>query len=406
MKVFAALGPGDIVAAYREQIGGRPILSETSITYSGQLFEFCRVRGIEVLALSHNRRVDSLRDGLLQLENRPRRFEGRGGAYHHLSNVAYAFYLVERAWRFGADVALINHGSCHHFALAAFRAARIPVAVNFHGTLWPNGFRPVQGVGRLVLWLDKWFLRHIAAAAAGVSPECEIQVRQLAGQRLPFFEYRAQFRKDGFPSPDADKSRIPFRVVFVGRAERNKGVLDIPEIAEQVRAKSKVRVLFEVCGDGSALSELTQVVKSKRIDDIIRIHGRLTRPELLAVYGGAHAVIVPTRSDFCEGLPKTCAEAVLCGRPIITSRLSNAIPVLGPAIAEAQPDDIDSYVNAILTLAEDPATYERLRNACAELSLQFLDRSRSYPAAMDRLLVELFPGWKPLDSYERLFDQI
>jgi glycosyltransferase involved in cell wall biosynthesis len=388
MKLFAALGPGDIVAAHRAQICGKAITSETSIIYSGQLFEYCREQGIETLALSYNNNIDCLHDGLLHLENQPRRFEKSGGIRFHLSRIAYALYLAVRARRFGADLAIIDSGSTHCFALAVFRLLGIPVAIDFHVTLWPNGFEPKRPLAQLIRVLNAWFFRRVAVGAVGVSPEC------------------GQFRSEGFKSGLREHDRNLFRVIFVGRAERNKGVFDVAAMAQRLRSQSGIKIVFEVCGDGDALPQLRQTVEEKRLEDLVRIHGQLARPELLQVYARAHAVIVPTRSDFSEGLPKVCAEAVLSGLPIITSRLSNVIPLLEPALLEAVPDDVDSYVKAITKLANDSALYERLNAACRELARQFLDRSQSYPAAIDRLIACLFPGWKLLDSYEPLFDRI
>jgi glycosyltransferase involved in cell wall biosynthesis len=282
----------------------------------------------------------------------------------------------------------------------------IPVAVNFHNVLWPNGFEPTEGVARLIRSLDAWFFRRIVAATTGVSPECGNQVRQLAKRAIPFFEYRSQYQRADFQFSREKHDRDPFRVAYVGRAERSKGVLDIPAMAERLRELSRFPILFEVCGDGGALAELRRIVAEKALADMVLVHGRLPGPELFQLYARAHAVIVPTRADFCEGLPAVCAEAVLSGVPVITSRLSNAIPVIGPALAEAEPENIESYVGAMLKLVEDHATYDRLRDACPKLALQFLDRSQSYPAAVDRLLAHLFPGWKPLESYEPLFAQL
>ena len=76
-------------------------------------------------------------------------------------------------------------------------------------------------------------------------------------------------------------------------------------------------------------------------------------------------------------MPAVCAEAVQAGLPIITSRLSNAIPVLGEAIIEAQPESIESYASAILTLAGDRRIYGKLQNACPDCARQFFDRSRA-----------------------------
>lgn len=268
MKLFAALGPGDIVGA--QQNKKSIVSSEPSILYSGQFVEYCRSREIRLLAISQNSRRDSLIDGLLQIENRPRIFENRGGVRHHISLVAYALYLAFRARKFGADMAIINHGTAYYFALFAFWALRIPVAINFHGTLWPNGFRPRRRLDRLIMALNAIYFRFVPIAASGVCPECGIQVRELAGPNFPFFDYRAQFRKEGFRSSLRDHNARPFRVAFVGRAEEYKGVLDIALIAEQVRKRCQMEIIFDVVGDGGALGKLRQLVQSKALEDVVR----------------------------------------------------------------------------------------------------------------------------------------
>jgi glycogen synthase len=59
---------------------------------------------------------------------------------------------------------------------------------------------------------------------------------------------------------------------------------------------------------------------SAPLSHVISVHGRLDRSELLPVYGACRALIVPTRGNFSERLPLVCADAVICGRPIVTSR--------------------------------------------------------------------------------------
>ena len=115
----------------------------------------------------------------------------------------------------------------------------------------------------------------------------------------------------------------------------------------------------------------------------IRTHGKLARPALLEFYGSCHIVIVPTRSDFCEGMPSVCAEAILCHRPVITSRLSNALDVLPGALVIASPDNPQNYAHEIDRLLEDPAKYERLSGACAALQEQFYDPRKGLAAALE-----------------------
>jgi len=140
------------------------------------------------------------------------------------------------------------------------------------------------------------------------------------------------------------------------------------------------------------------------LEDRVHIRGRLERAELLDVYRRSHAIIVPTRSDFCEGMPLVCAEAALSGRPVITSRLSNALPVVGPMIVEAEPEAIADYVAAITRLATDPALWGRLHDATQACRAQFLDRSKSYAAAIDAVLTHLSGEPPVARDYAALID--
>jgi glycogen synthase len=401
LKLFAALGPGDIVGARRSRLAGNPI-KETSIAFSEQLFSYCRFRDLKTLAISSNSRVDKLEDGSITIENRPKLLAG-GGIRFHLSQILYAFYLAARARRFGADVAIIDSGTTHYFALTLFRMLGIAVIVNLHNVLWPRGFPPRRVVPRAIRSLNAWFLRYIAAGAIGVSPECKRQVWAESRNRIRFCEYRCQFEPNGFELSISYQDG-PFRIVFVGRTEINKGILDILQIAITLRALSPVPVIFDVCGDGSALADLREQIIQNGLTDIVIAHGRVERAKLLKIYANSHAAIVPTRSNFTEGMPQVCAEAVLSNLPVITSQVANAFDVIGPATISAETDNIQSYVAAILALIETPDLYKDLRSKCSKLSVQFLDRSKSFPAAVDDMLSFTFKK-TPLGDYDELFER-
>jgi glycogen(starch) synthase len=405
MKLFAALGGGDIVGAQRlQQAQESSKITETSITFSGQLYEFCRVRGIQALFTSHHTVIDALEAPPVILRNVPRRWETAHGWRFHASRIVYAIRLARMARSFGADLALIDSGTAHYFALIIFRLVGIPVAVNFHNVRWPQGFKRRGLLPRVINGLDSWFFRRIASGATGCSPECGAQARSDGADHLPYFGWCPQFRSEGFVRENLRSVRNPFRVLFAGRIERNKGVFDLIKISTVVKQTCSVPVIFEICGAGSELAQLRKTVEASPQADQFIVRGRLERADLLEAYGRVHAVIVPTRGDFAEGMPLVCAEAVLTGLPIVTSRLSNALPVMGEAIAEAEPEDIASYAKAICRLAEDDQYYRRLCAACLDASYQFLDREKSYPAAVDRLFASVYPEWKLLDRYGNLFD--
>jgi glycosyltransferase involved in cell wall biosynthesis len=388
MRIFAALGGGDIVAAQRKELSGDSTIGETSLTFSGQLYSYCAEQGFHALFTSYCRRADSLDTPLIRLVNVPRA-ESEGGLRFHAGRVAYGLKLARMARAFGADLALVDSGTTHHFAVAAFRLLGIPVVVNFHNVRWPQGFEPRGAIARTVRACDSWAFRHVILAALGCSPECGVQARADGASALPYFGWCAQYVPEGFEDSPPAASRNPFRLLFAGRIEDNKGVFDLLRISAALKERCSIPVLIEVCGDGSALGPLRAAVAAGGQGDRITVRGRLERAELLAAYRRAHALIVPTRSTFCEGMPLVCAEAVLCGRPVVTSRVSNALPVLGDAIAVAQPDDVASYAEAVRRIVEEPALYERLRAACPAAAAQFLDRRRSYAAAVAQLVATI-----------------
>jgi len=259
-------------------------------------------------------------------------------------------------------------------------------------------------VPKILRALNSFFFRHFASAAIGCSPECEAQARTDGADNLPFFQWRGQYVLAGFDPTQPARERVPFRIVFAGRVERNKGVFDILAMSELLAAHCATPVIFEVCGEGGALTELRRVVAIAELSDHVIVRGRLNRAELLEAYARAHLVIVPTRGDFCEGMPLVCSEAVLAGRPILTSRVSNALPLMSAAIAEAQPEDVESYVDQIIKLIEQPGYYDQRAAACYDASRQFVDRSKSYSATIDRVVTHLFPDRQPMRNYDALFE--
>jgi glycosyltransferase involved in cell wall biosynthesis len=185
------------------------------------------------------------------------------------------------------------------------------------------------------------------------------------------------------PSPPA--ARTPFRIVFAGRLERNKGVLDIIEMARLLEQAVPGMVRFDICGDGPLRWDLDKAIESHALGGVIKTHGGLNRKEMLNIYAACHVVIVPTRSEFNEGFAKVCAEAILCGRPAITSPVVPAAETLASAMVIAETDNPTSYAEAIRKLWEDGASYQRLRANCTALQGQFYDMQLGLYGALEAI---------------------
>jgi glycogen(starch) synthase len=364
-------GPGDVVESFEAWQKGSDVNSQTSRTFSGHFFDFCKVKGLRARVYSHYERRRTLVNTGFWVETRPSSYSG-GGWRLRMNRIFRGLFILFAAYRYRPDDLHVTSGVTYWVLLAPLRILSIRIVTHMHNALWAQGSPPTRLSARLNLRLDAWFFRHVAHAALCVSPTVERQIRELSGpDGCQLHQFRAQFNPGDFvefPEPPAHEAR-PFRIVFAGRIEAAKGVFDLLTMAEILRYES---VVFDICGAGESLTELQKQVSNRALNNIVRVHGRLNRSDLLKVYGKCHAVIVPTRSEFCEGLPLVCIETVLIGRPLITSRLSNAIDVLEGAILEAEPNQPDSYVASIRQLMNEPDTYRALVGACESLAPQFL----------------------------------
>jgi len=342
---------------------------------------------LEAYAVSSHPARGLIGEGPFLVENRPKPLADPGGALrYHVNQLWYGLSLVRSAIRYGAQVAVFDSGTTHWFALAPLALAGVQVVPCLHNTLWPNGSVPAGLVKRAIRTLDGWFWKA-AAATLCVSPECQRQVEAVSPtRRSPIFQFRGQYKPETFAAvnPPPSHDQAPFRVLYVGRVVRDKGVFDLLEIAQRLRSDAPNRFAFEVCGAGPDLDGLRAAANKRGLHELIQVFGWVSREDLLAAYGRCHVVIVPTRSPFCEGLPATAAEAILAGRPVVTSRLSNVVDVFEGAVVEARPDDPDSYVDGLLRLLNDREYYLGCCGSATAHRGQFYDRDQSWGAAMER----------------------
>lgn len=391
---YAASGPGDLVESNRRWKAKEHNPTEISITFSSQIQDYCRDVGAKAYFTSTHARVETVRDGDFTIEHRPKR-AARGLGYH-LEELRYGRSLLKTAREFKADVAIVDSGCTHNFVLGSFKRYGIKVVPVLHNTLWPANFPPTKLIPRLVLWLDKRFWQRGPHAVVAVSPECERQVDQLRRVRTyPVLQIRAQFLREYFDQIAAppDHSARPFTVLFIGRVHRIKGVFDLLDMARALEDAHPGLVHWEICGRGLDFDEFRERHRQMGLDRVMTVHGWTSLGELLEIYRRTHACIVPTRSDFCEGLAMTAAEAILAGRPLVTNPVVPALEVLRPACVAARTNDARSHMEAVEALANDGALYARLCAACPPLGGQFYDRRNGLTAALHRALGTTGATW-------------
>jgi len=327
LRVFYAPGPGHVIGTFIHWKSGRSEPFEPAITYSSQFYEVCRELGAQARVVTACPHRGFLEEGLFRIEHRPHRLRSASGIWFHIGQIWNGMRLIVRAIRFRADVFIVAEGS-HWFLFSLLCLAGIRVVPSLQSRVY--GSASGQGfVPRMVAKLNGCFFRRGCHAIISMPHELPEQVDRLTGHRPPpIVEFLPQYDPDTFASTSpASFSVRPFRVLYVGRIERSKGVFDLLAVARRFGHEGRDEVEFDLCGGGSALDELRQAAKQGGVAERLRCHGHCETLRLRRMFASAHVVIIPTRTESGEGFNKTSIEAVLCGRPVITSRAWTARPV-------------------------------------------------------------------------------
>lgn len=203
-----------------------------------------------------------------------------------------------------------------------------------------------------------WFMERTAGGrnlmlATGASDEPpstrNSALRWIFSTSLTAREMRAWQTPRTFPS-----NRAP-RLITVCRQERGKGVEivlpSLPQLQQHFPG-----LTYDVVGAGSALTEFQAMAQTLGLTHCVTFHGQLDQNSVLRLLQKADLFCFPTRS---EGFPKVVLEALACGLPVITTRVS-ALPKLigsggGVLLDEASPA---ALVTAVRDCLADPDRYE------------------------------------------------
>lgn len=351
--LFAA-GNGDVggsLLAWRRGKSDERIAAEA---YSSQVFQVAAESGMRVWALP-NRPGPRVRSG--QIAVVPCVKKCRSGVRYYIEEVRYGALLGQTARRVDAGTMLIAT-SLHPLGYAAACVAfRRPVVVSRHTGFWTRGERRPSGIRWVVMKVGIVLLMRWCCRVICVSEEVAKQFRKLYAKGVDRTVVHVPQYDSKWSASIGTGCRGPGRVLYAGRVEVEKGVIDVVEAARIVESVRPRGVVWVIAGDGSAMKAVQQKVADYGLDEVVKLAGYLERDELIAEIKGCRMTVTPTRSSCSEGLAKLPIEGGLFCKPAIVSSAVPAADLLGKGAEVVAPGDPGAIASAVLRLLDDRELY-------------------------------------------------
>lgn len=285
---------------------------------------------------------------------------------------------VEPVWRGQDWHALIAvHARRSHASIRAYRAAHPtrPLVVALAGTdLYvdhPQRDADVQDSLRLADWI------------------VALQPRALDRLEPTFAERTRVILQSAIPPSDPPPPRTgSFDVAVVGHMRPVKAPFLTAQAARRLPDDSRLQVLHI----GGALVEGLGDQATTEMEENPRYTwmGSLTSEETLCALASCRLMSLTSRS---EGGANVLGEAIVCGVPVLATRMDGAVGVLGADYPGLFPvDDVESLADLLLRAERDPAFYDTLRRACDAL------RPRFAPERERESLRQLVALWNVSDA--------
>lgn len=166
------------------------------------------------------------------------------------------------------------------------------------------------------------------------------------------------------------RSELPLhpRLITICRIEKGKGVEVVLE-SLHLLLKNIPGLTLDIVGSGSALNDLQLLARDLGLGDHVIFHGQVDHRKVIDLLKEADLFCFPTSS---EGFPKVVIEALACGLPVITTRVS-VLPKLietgcGILLDEATPV---SMANSVRKCLEDADLYRKMSDQAISTAQQY-----------------------------------
>ncbi|OSZ75414.1 glycosyltransferase family 4 protein [Hydrogenophaga sp. IBVHS1] len=381
VRIAYICGPGDAVGTFEHWAQGRHDPRTPVIAYSAMFYSLIEALDAEALMLVEQSRQPEIdKEARFRFVYTPHP-RGRGGLAYHLDEATFTRNVLEALSAWPADAIVVGTDAPAALISQLPRASRIILTA--HNVYWPMGTRPSGLVKRARLWRLARALRRVRSAVC-TSQECANQIVALGCEHSRMFVETPQILPGFFPQalPRSHCNRL----LYLGRIEANKGVLDLIEAFSAI-ADIFPGLSLDIAGTGSANEQVRAAISRAHAPNRIRFHGLLDANAVHALLDTSDLLICPTRLESGEGLALVVIEAGVHGVPSVVSSIVPAKDLLNGACEVFPANDVAALTEVLRALASNNDSLRALSDAALAQRSQFLDRSLSWGTQLYRALL-------------------
>ena len=164
-------------------------------------------------------------------------------------------------------------------------------------------------------------------------------------------------------------SQSQVRLIIACRQSRKKGTGRVIESLPLI-LKDFPTATLDVVGDGESLAEFKRMAVMLKLDERIAFHGKVNHSSILQLLQQADLFCYPTSAS--EGFPKVVLEALACGLPVVTTRVS-VLPQLienGCGVLLVEPTSL-AIAEAVREVLSDNDRYQLMSTKAIETAQQY-----------------------------------
>ena len=176
--------------------------------------------------------------------------------------------------------------------------------------------------------------------------------------------------KPEFPPGMAEGLRVPDEyILVVSHVYRYKNIMELVQAYVDVSRSVPFPLLIAGnLADDAYCAKIMAFVEKHAMGDRVRFLGNVSHDALAHLYSNCVFFAFPSA---CENAPLTLVEAMACGAPIMSSRVSGMPEVCGDAALYFDPNNVPEIASCLVELSGDSALRARLREKSQRRASRF-----------------------------------